>query len=138
MTVFSFINIHFLTLNNMVLLSKSYNEAYEILERIANNNYQWLSTRQSTIRGPAGAYNIDALTALSAQVTSLKYMVKAMTNAPVFINQVVEVSCVYCGEGHLLTIVLKIQLQSIVWAALIDRTRKIHIQTLTILDGDST
>ena len=31
---------------NMALLSKSYNEAYEILERIANNNYQCPSTRQ--------------------------------------------------------------------------------------------
>ena len=34
---------------NRALLSKSYNEAYEILERIANNNYQWPSTRQVAI-----------------------------------------------------------------------------------------
>ena len=27
---------------NRALLSKSYNEAHEILERIANNNYQWV------------------------------------------------------------------------------------------------
>ena len=30
---------------NWGLLSKYYNETYEILERIANNNYQWPSTR---------------------------------------------------------------------------------------------
>ena len=35
---------------NEALLSKSYNEAYEILERIANNNYQWPSTRQTAVR----------------------------------------------------------------------------------------
>ncbi|KAH9725220.1 hypothetical protein KPL70_007791 [Citrus sinensis] len=52
---------------NGVLLSKSYNEAYEILEKIANNNYQWPSTRQAVTRGTASVYNIDALTVLSAQ-----------------------------------------------------------------------
>ena len=28
-------------------------------------------------------------------------MVKTMTTAPITVNQVSEVSCVYCGEGHL-------------------------------------
>ena len=40
---------------NRTLLSKSYNEAYAILERIANNNYQW-----------AGVHNVDVLKVLSA------------------------------------------------------------------------
>ncbi|KAH9679769.1 hypothetical protein KPL71_026264 [Citrus sinensis] len=72
---------------NGALLSKSYTEAYEILERIANNNYH---------RGN----NIDAITALSAQVTSLTNIVKAMTSAPATVKQVTELSCVYCGEEH--------------------------------------
>ncbi|KAH9735010.1 hypothetical protein KPL71_017596 [Citrus sinensis] len=75
---------------NGALLSKSYTESYEILERIANNNYQ----------GTAGVHNIDAITVLSAQVTSLINMVKAMTSAPATVKQVVELSCVYCGEEH--------------------------------------
>ncbi|KAH9647957.1 hypothetical protein KPL70_025394 [Citrus sinensis] len=58
---------------NGALLSKSYNEAYEILERIANNNYQWPSTRQAA----------------------------AMTTASATVNQISDVSCVYCGKGHL-------------------------------------
>ncbi|XP_052299243.1 uncharacterized protein LOC127902982 [Citrus sinensis] len=86
---------------NGALLSKSYNEAYEILERIANNNYQWPSTRQAAARGTTGVHNVDTLTALSAQVTSLTRMVKAMTTAPATINQISDLSCVYCGEGHL-------------------------------------
>ena len=45
-------------------------------------------------------HNIDALTAMSAQVTSLTNMVNAMTTAPIIVNQVVEVFCVYCGEGQ--------------------------------------
>ena len=36
---------------NEALLSKSYNEAYEILERIANNSYQSPSTRPVAARG---------------------------------------------------------------------------------------
>ena len=61
---------------NKDLLSKSYNEAYEILKRIANNNYQWSSTRQTVARGTTWVHNVDALIALSAQVTSLINMVK--------------------------------------------------------------
>ena len=85
---------------NGALLSKSYTEAYEILERIANNNYQWPSTRQPAERGAPGVHNIDAITALSAQVTSLTNMVKAMTSATATVKQVAELSCVYCGEEH--------------------------------------
>ena len=65
-------------LANGVLLFKSYNEAYEILERIANNNYQWPSTRQVIVKGIVRIHNVDALTALSAQVTPLTNMVKAL------------------------------------------------------------
>ncbi|KAH9800697.1 hypothetical protein KPL71_000768 [Citrus sinensis] len=85
---------------NGALLSKSYIEAYEILERIANNNYQWPSVRQPSARGSAGVHNINAITALSAQVTSLTNMVKAMRSAPATVKQVTALSCVYCGEEH--------------------------------------
>ena len=52
---------------NGTLLFKSYNEAYEILERIANSNHHW-----------AGVHNVDALTVLSTQVTSLSNIVKTI------------------------------------------------------------
>ena len=95
---------------NRALLSKSYTEAYKILERIANNNYQWPSARQPTTRGSAEIHNIDAITALSAQVTSLTNMVKAITSAPATVKQVTEFSCVYCDD-MILIIVLEIQFQ---------------------------
>ena len=85
---------------NGALLSKSYTEAYEMLERIANNNYQWPLARQPTARGSAGVHNIDAITTLSAQVTSLTNMVKVMASAPATVKQVAALSCVYCGEEH--------------------------------------
>ena len=49
----------------------------------------------------SGVHNVDALTALSAQVTSLTKMVKGMTIAPATVNQISDMSCVYCREGHL-------------------------------------
>ena len=85
---------------NGALLSKSYTEIYEILERIASNNYQWPSARQSVARGPAWVHSIDGITALSAQVTSLTNMVKAMTTVPATMKQITELFCVYCGEDH--------------------------------------
>ncbi|XP_024035580.1 uncharacterized protein LOC112096382 [Citrus clementina] len=85
---------------NGAMLSKFYTEAYEILERIANNNYQWPSATQPVVRGSVGVHNIDAITALLAQVTSLTNMVKAMTSAPATVKQVTELSCVYYGEEH--------------------------------------
>ena len=85
---------------NGALLSKSYTKAYKILEIIANNNYQWPSTRQLAARGSARVHNINAITALSAQVTSLTNMVKAMTSVPAVVKQVAKLSCVYCSEGH--------------------------------------
>ena len=85
---------------NGALLSKSYTEAYKILERITNNNYQWPLTTQTAARGATRVHNVDTITTLSAQITSLTNMVKAMTFAPTTVKQVVELSCVYCGEEH--------------------------------------
>ena len=83
------------------MVFKFYNKTYEILEKITNNNYHWPSTRQATTRGIIGVYNVDVLIALSAQVTSLTNMVKVMTTVPTIVNQITEVFCVYCREGHL-------------------------------------
>lgn len=44
---------------------------------------------------------MDASTTLSAQVTLLTNMIKAMSTAPATVNKIAKVSCVYCGEGHL-------------------------------------
>ncbi|KAH9745285.1 hypothetical protein KPL70_004012 [Citrus sinensis] len=64
--------------------------------------FQMLQTvGQAAARGTTEVQNVDALTTLSAQVTLLKKMVKAMTTAPATVNQISNVSCIYCGEGHL-------------------------------------
>lgn len=61
---------------NGALLAKSYNEKYEILEQIANNNYQWTTTLVDTRKRVAGVHDVDAITTLSAQVSSLSNILK--------------------------------------------------------------
>ncbi|KAH9751024.1 hypothetical protein KPL71_014117 [Citrus sinensis] len=55
------------------------------------------------VRALLNSLSSDSITTwndLAAQVTSLTNMVKAMTSAPAAVEQVAELSCVYCGEGH--------------------------------------
>ncbi|KAA3470899.1 Retrovirus-related Pol polyprotein from transposon 17.6 [Gossypium australe] len=63
---------------NGTLLDKSYNETCEILEWIANNDYQYPNTRVGTGKRAAGTMELDAITSLTAQVSSLTNMVKIM------------------------------------------------------------
>ncbi|KAA3483564.1 hypothetical protein EPI10_005725 [Gossypium australe] len=71
------------------LLDKSYNKAYEILERIG------------TRRRVAGALELDAITSLIAHVSSLTNMIKTLERATVMQEmKEAELTCVYCGEDH--------------------------------------
>ncbi|KAM6558679.1 hypothetical protein CsatA_027919 [Cannabis sativa] len=89
---------------NGAILSKSYNEAFEILERIASTNYQWSTNRAPTSRKVAGVLEVDALTALTAQMASMTNILKNMNMGgsvqPAAAIQRAEISCVYCGDGH--------------------------------------
>ncbi|XP_062103177.1 uncharacterized protein LOC133814200 [Humulus lupulus] len=89
---------------NGAIISKSYNEAYKILEHIANNNYQWSNARASMGMKVVGIHEVDALTALTTQVSSMTNLVKAMSMGgnlqPAPMAQVADVLCVYCGGGH--------------------------------------
>ena len=51
-------------------MRKTLEAAYELLEEMASNNYQWTSER-SMPRKIVGAYNIDVVIVLSAQMTAL-------------------------------------------------------------------
>ncbi|KAH9801445.1 hypothetical protein KPL71_001039 [Citrus sinensis] len=93
---------------NGALLSKSYTEAYEILERIDNNNYQWPSARQPVARGSAGVHSIDAITALSAQATSLTNMLGVGECRPTTVTlQLADRSHAY-PEGKIEDVLVKV------------------------------
>ena len=57
--------------SNGALMSKTYNEAYELLERMASNNYQWPIERVPTGRKVAGVHEVSEITSLTAQIASL-------------------------------------------------------------------
>ncbi|XP_052197322.1 uncharacterized protein LOC127804491 [Diospyros lotus] len=52
------------------LMGKEIDEAYNLLEEMANNNHQWSSER-SMPRRTAGVHEIDAMTALNAKVCEI-------------------------------------------------------------------
>ncbi|XP_062093730.1 uncharacterized protein LOC133799745 [Humulus lupulus] len=94
---------------NGALLAKSYNEAYEILESISNNNYRWPTSRLSTSRKVVGIHDVDSITSLVAQWSSISIIPKTMNmgmnqsmRLPMGtqMGQMESISCVYCGEGH--------------------------------------
>ncbi|KAK5819320.1 hypothetical protein PVK06_024302 [Gossypium arboreum] len=64
---------------NEALFSKSNNDAYEIIERIANNNYQWPTNRAASEGRVVGVHKADTLASLAAQVSSMSPMLKNIT-----------------------------------------------------------
>ncbi|KAA3480865.1 retrotransposon gag protein [Gossypium australe] len=66
---------------NRTLLDKSYAKAYEILERIANNDYQYPTTRVGTGRRVAGAMELDVITSLIAQHVFIAEKIMFLMNA---------------------------------------------------------
>ncbi|KAA3486929.1 Transposon Ty3-I Gag-Pol polyprotein [Gossypium australe] len=76
------------TYANETSLDKSYNEAYEILEKIANNDYQYPTSRVGAGRRVVGTIELDVITSLTTQVSSLTNMIKTLKRpAVVWSNQ---------------------------------------------------
>ena len=81
---------------NGALMSKTHNEAYELLEEITSNNQQWLLERYMP-KKVAGVHEIDATTALSAQVATLS---KQQSSLNVNAIQTPSQECELCGRNH--------------------------------------
>ncbi|KAL5540766.1 hypothetical protein UlMin_044089 [Ulmus minor] len=65
------------------LLNKSYAEAYELIESIAANSYQWPTSRINTTKKVAGVHELGDVSALTAQIASLTNMLKAVSTSNV-------------------------------------------------------
>ncbi|MBA0755795.1 hypothetical protein Gogos_020038 [Gossypium gossypioides] len=92
---------------NGPLLDCTYNDAVRILERIAQNNYQYPVSRAAQVKTTQGVIELDTITALSAQVSSPTNMIKNMQGtsgvAPIQVAQQVDVptfSCEICSDNH--------------------------------------
>ncbi|KAL5550722.1 hypothetical protein UlMin_000898 [Ulmus minor] len=89
--------------SNGALMSKTYNEAYALLERMASNNYQWPTERVPAGRRMAGVHEVSEITSLIAQIASL---VNTLNNQQATHHQSVNSvqgigeSCVLCNGTH--------------------------------------
>ena len=78
------------------LWAKSYTEAYNLIETMATNEYQNPTTRM--MRGKvAGILEVDAATAIAAQLKALSMKVDSLTSYGV--NQIASV-CELCAGSH--------------------------------------
>ena len=63
------------------LLNKSYNKAYDLIESIAANSYQWPTARMNSAKMVVGVHELNEVSALSTQIASLTNMLKAVTTS---------------------------------------------------------
>ncbi|KAL4368363.1 hypothetical protein GQ457_05G021060 [Hibiscus cannabinus] len=86
---------------NGTLLDKSAEEATEILDRLANNDYQFPSTRKEMTRRNVTAYELEPTDAISAQLAALTNMVKNLQR-PSNSQEVKVIAsyCDFCNANH--------------------------------------
>ncbi|KAL4282844.1 hypothetical protein GQ457_16G021330 [Hibiscus cannabinus] len=84
---------------NGTLLDKSPEEAFEILDRVANNDYQFPTTRLGAGRREPGMLDLDANDSLSAQLSAITHMLKNLQK-PTDVRDVKALSCVHCEGKH--------------------------------------
>lgn len=60
-----------------MIFAKSPDQAYDLLEQMGINSYQWPSER-SGMKKPAGVYSVDPITSVTAQVSTLTTQITSM------------------------------------------------------------
>ena len=77
-------------------ISKSHDDAYNLLEEMVMNNYQWPNER-SIQKKIVGVHEIDAITALTAHVHSLTQQLKATQ----LTTNVIHTTCEFFHGNHI-------------------------------------
>ncbi|KAE8694437.1 hypothetical protein F3Y22_tig00110783pilonHSYRG00231 [Hibiscus syriacus] len=86
---------------NGTLLDKSPAKAFDILDRIATNDYQFPSTRHGFRRKSHGALELDSKDAVSAQLAAITNMLKNLQR-PIEVREVkaAHSACLLCQGNH--------------------------------------
>ncbi|KAK8523029.1 hypothetical protein V6N13_076254 [Hibiscus sabdariffa] len=84
---------------NGTLLDKSPEEAFDILDRIANNDYQFPTIRLGAGRLAPGKLVLDASDSVSAQLSAITNMLKNLQK-PTNVRDAKALSCVHCEGNH--------------------------------------
>ena len=77
-------------------MSKTHEAAYELLEELASNNYQW-PTKRAMPRKTTGVLELDSITSLAAQMATLSQQLGKMNVNAIQTNVV----CDHCAGNHL-------------------------------------
>ncbi|KAK8715370.1 hypothetical protein V6N13_042704 [Hibiscus sabdariffa] len=84
---------------NGTLLDKPPRESLEILEKLAQNDYQHPTTRRGTMR--RGTPQLDSSETILAQISALTNMVKNLQKQPAIHEvKVLDSFCELCGNNH--------------------------------------
>ncbi|KAK8684264.1 hypothetical protein V6N13_040294 [Hibiscus sabdariffa] len=84
---------------NGTLLDKSPEEAFKILDRIANNDYQFPTSRLGSGRRTSGKLELDANDSVSAQLSAITNLLKNLQK-PSDVREAKALSCVHCEGNH--------------------------------------
>ena len=87
--------------------TSTYNEGYDILEKISNNNSHWADSRTIVQRPRAGLQGIETYETLAAQLANVAEMVQGLATHQQVVASINTpelaidpVQCAYCGEDH--------------------------------------
>ncbi|KAL4284052.1 hypothetical protein GQ457_16G019290 [Hibiscus cannabinus] len=84
---------------NGTLLDKSPEEAFEILDRIANNDYQFPTSRLGSGRRTSGKLELDANDLVSAQLSAITNLLKNLQK-PSDVREPKALGCNHCEGNH--------------------------------------
>ncbi|KAL4377420.1 hypothetical protein GQ457_02G021700 [Hibiscus cannabinus] len=84
---------------NGTLLDKSPEEAFEILDRTANNDYQFPTSRLGSGRRTSGKLELDAKDSVSAQLSTITNLLKNLQK-PSDVREAKALSCFHCEGNH--------------------------------------
>ncbi|KAL4297482.1 hypothetical protein GQ457_12G015360 [Hibiscus cannabinus] len=84
---------------NETLLDKFPEEAFEILDRIANNDYQFPTSRLGSGRRTSGKLELDANYSVSAQLSAITNLLKNLQKLS-DVREAKALSCVHCEGNH--------------------------------------
>ncbi|KAK8624395.1 hypothetical protein V6N13_065740 [Hibiscus sabdariffa] len=84
---------------NGTLLDKSPEEAFEILDKIANNDYQFPTSRLGSGRRTPGKLDLDTNDSVSAQLSAITNLLKNLQKSS-DVQEAKALSCVHCEGVH--------------------------------------
>ncbi|CAJ2644607.1 uncharacterized protein LOC123896171 [Trifolium pratense] len=85
------------------LMDKPYNQAYQLIESMAQNHYQWGNERTTVEKSQTkgGMYEVSELDLVKAKLEALTQKMESMTTTPVATVAATISNCELCGiQGH--------------------------------------